>query len=94
MANQTGPFCLLRIRYIVCSCSKVSCCNGNFFVVFSAAFPNAYMSLFQQQNQRTPQKEGRFNILNFYHIKKINLGTGGKKEDSLWGLRKIMGNID
>ncbi|XP_065052979.1 CUGBP Elav-like family member 1 isoform X2 [Rhopilema esculentum] len=25
---------------------------------YAAAFPNAYLSLFQQQNQRTPQKEG------------------------------------
>ena len=25
---------------------------------YAAAFPNAYLSMFQQQNQRTPQKEG------------------------------------
>lgn len=28
---------------------------------YAAAFPNAYMSLFQQQNQRAPQKEGMLN---------------------------------
>ena len=25
---------------------------------YAAAFPNAYLSMFQQQSQRTPQKEG------------------------------------